>query len=228
MVLPERDARPGGPGPEPEQVLSPVGRNAQSGRSRLEGEGVSKPEGDDVSAGSEAAHDSPEPGGKAHSRSALTQENGQDCDLPVERQAGLRVVVAEDLELVRKVLRITLAEEAGVEVVGEAEDGRQAAALAASLEPDVLLMDFCMPGMDGPTAIAAVKQANPRTKVVVLSAHDGADRVRAALAAGADGYLLKNSRAAELAAALRQVVSGGRCLSPEIAFALTAPSDSTA
>ena len=129
----------------------------------------------------------------------------------------LRVVLAEDIAILRKGQRAMLRAFPCVEVVGEAQDGLEAIAAVESLCPDVVLMDLSMPLMDGTSAIKAIKASRPQTRVLALTAFMEVDRVRQTLAAGADGYLLKNVTPEVLVQAMRQVVQGRPYVSPEIA-----------
>jgi len=138
--------------------------------------------------------------------------------------APVTVVLAEDIAILRKGLRATLQAFDTVEVVGEAQDGLEAVAVVERLAPDVVLMDLCMPRLGGAEAIAAIKAIRPRTRVLVLTAGVEVEQVRATLAAGADGYLLKNVAPEALLAAVLQVTAGrpfGQpCVCPEIAALL--------
>ena len=132
----------------------------------------------------------------------------------------LRIALADDHTLVREGLRALLSGLAGVEVVGEAADGLAALALVAQANPDVLLSDIAMPGLNGLDLVARVGKEFPRTRVLVLSMHSDAEYVRTALLAGAAGYLLKNADAAELEAAIRAVGRGETWVSPGVSRAV--------
>jgi DNA-binding NarL/FixJ family response regulator len=122
---------------------------------------------------------------------------------------GLRVVVADDHPVYREGLSMVLGSMPGVTVVGEAADGHEAVRLAEELAPDVVLMDLSMPGLGGVEATREVLARCPATQVLVLSMHEGADSVLAALRAGARGYLVKGATKLEVARALHDVASGG-------------------
>jgi len=122
--------------------------------------------------------------------------------------SAIRVLIAEDHHLVRDGIKLLLQALDGVEVVGEAADGREAIALALSLQPDVILMDIMMPELNGLDATARIVNANPRTRVVILSMSAGEEAVLPALRAGAVGYLLKNVRPVELELAIRAAARG--------------------
>jgi DNA-binding NarL/FixJ family response regulator len=126
-----------------------------------------------------------------------------------EEQQDLRVVVADDHPVYREGLAMVLGSLPGVSVVGEAGDGHEAVALAERLRPDVVLMDLSMPGLGGVEATRRIVTGSPGVQVLVLSMHEGADSVVAALRAGARGYLVKGATKIEVARALHDVASGG-------------------
>jgi len=128
----------------------------------------------------------------------------------------LRILLAEDHTLVRAGIRALLESLEGVEVVGEASDGREALQLAASLHPDILLMDITMKGLNGLEAAARLAKERSATRVIILSMHADQVYVRQALQAGAAGYLLKGADVAELELALKAVIRGDTYLSPSI------------
>ena len=125
----------------------------------------------------------------------------------------IRILIAEDQELVRQGLAALLAVD-DVTIVGEAEDGRGAVTLAQSLLPDVVLMDLSMPELDGVEATRRIKRLTPQVKVLVLTIANCERRVAEALAAGADGYALKKLGHGELMAAITAVCSGKTYLGP--------------
>lgn len=128
----------------------------------------------------------------------------------------IRVVVAEDHALVRAGIRSLLERLPGVEVVGEAADGREALELLKTQAPHVALLDISMPGMNGLEAAARAARRFPATRVILLSMHANEEYVHRALKAGAAGYLLKDAGAAELELAVRAVARGDTYLSPAI------------
>lgn len=128
----------------------------------------------------------------------------------------LRVLLADDHTLVRAGLRSLLQQMENVEVVAEAEDGRQVLAAVAEHRPDVVLMDISMSGMNGLEATLQLKRDRPEVRVIILSMHATEEYVLQALRAGASGYLLKDSAPLELALALRAVARGESYLSPPV------------
>jgi len=126
----------------------------------------------------------------------------------------IRVLLADDHELVRAGFRALLASMSDVDVVAEAQDGRAALELVALHQPDVVLMDITMPGLNGLEATTRIVKDFPRTRVIILSMHASEDHVLLALRKGASGYLLKGARLAELDLAVRSVARGEIYLSP--------------
>lgn len=130
--------------------------------------------------------------------------------------ARLRVLLVDDHALVRAGLRSLLQELPDVEVVAEASDGAQALQIAEREQPDVVLMDIAMKGMNGLEAAAKLRERQPGVKVVILSMHTSEEYVLLALRAGAAAYLIKDSATAELGLALNGVMRGETYLSPAI------------
>jgi DNA-binding NarL/FixJ family response regulator len=128
--------------------------------------------------------------------------------------AVIRVLIADDHALVREGLRAGLSEEEDVVVCGCAEDGQSAVDLCRELVPDIVLMDLTMPHVDGVAALRMIVEENPRMHVLVVSAYGDRAHVRAAMAAGACGYVVKGTPAEELAEAMRAVRRGETVLSP--------------
>jgi NarL family two-component system response regulator LiaR len=129
----------------------------------------------------------------------------------------IRVLVVDDHVVVRKGIHALLATEPDVEVVGEAENGREAVAEAERLQPDVILMDLVMPEMDGIEAIHRITTRQPEARILVLTSFAADDKVLPAIKAGALGYLLKDSGPEELVDAIHQVQRGESSLHPAIA-----------
>lgn len=116
----------------------------------------------------------------------------------------IRVLIADDEALLRDGLQTILNLEEDMEVVGLAADGREAYERAQELQPDVVLLDIRMPGMDGVESLRLIKRALPRTKAVMLTTFNDEDYIVSALAAGADGYLLKDLEGQQLIDAIRR------------------------
>ncbi len=133
------------------------------------------------------------------------------------RNGVIRILIVDDHAIVRKGISALLATEPGLEVVGEARDGREAIAEAQRLAPDVILMDLVMPGTDGVEATRSIIACQPEARVLVLTSFDGDDKVFPAIRAGAQGYMLKDSRPGELVEAIQQVHRGESWLHPSIA-----------
>ncbi len=127
----------------------------------------------------------------------------------------IRVLIVDDHDVVRQGLSVFIEAFADLHLVGEAANGAEAVKLCADLRPDVVLMDLVMPVMDGVSAIRAIRQNNPAIQVVVLTSYKEEELVRAALQAGAIGYLLKNTSIDELASIIRAAYEGKPTLDPE-------------
>lgn len=132
----------------------------------------------------------------------------------------IRVLLADDHGVVRKGLRFLLAQEPDIEVVGEAEDGREAVKAAADLSPNVVIIDIAMPNLNGIDAAAQICKSDARVGVVILSMHSDEEFIIRALSAGAKGYLLKDAAEPDLVRAVRTVAAGKTFFSPEIAHLL--------
>ena len=132
----------------------------------------------------------------------------------------IRVIIADDHAVVRSGLEQFLATTGDIELVGSATDGLEAVSLVASEQPDVVVMDLSMPNMDGVEATRVISQADPPTRVLVLTSFSDQSRIMDALAAGAVGYLLKHSDPEAIVAAIRSVNLGESPLDPKAARAL--------
>jgi DNA-binding NarL/FixJ family response regulator len=127
---------------------------------------------------------------------------------------SIRVLVADDQPLVRGGFRMILDARADIELVGEAENGDHAIELARSLDPDVILMDVRMPGLDGVEATRRLVEAGTRARILVLTTFDIDEYVYAAVVAGASGFLLKDVEPEQLVDAIRVVASGNSLFGP--------------
>lgn len=132
----------------------------------------------------------------------------------------IRILLVDDQALIRLGFRMVLDAEADLEVVGEAGDGSEAIARAATLRPDVVLMDVRMPGIDGIAATDAIVRSHPDTHVLVLTTFDLDEYAFAAIRAGASGFLLKDAERHELLSAVRAVHRGDGVLAPRVTRAL--------
>jgi len=128
----------------------------------------------------------------------------------------IKVLLADDQDLVRAGFRMILSAEPDIEVVGEARDGRDAIAQAESVWPDVVLMDIRMPGVDGIEATREITKRNAETRVLVLTTFDLDEYVYESLRAGASGFLLKDAKEQQLLAAIRVVADGGSLFAPSV------------
>jgi len=127
-----------------------------------------------------------------------------------------RIVIAEDHTILREGLKSLLSSHHDIDVVGEADNGHDAIRLIERLKPSLILMDLSMPKMNGMDAIKEIRKRSPETKIVVLTVHNTEEYILAALHAGANGYILKDSTHVELEGAIRSVLSGKRYISPGI------------
>src|SRR6185369_14825931 len=138
------------------------------------------------------------------------------CVVASMSMTPVRIVLVDDHTLVRAGLRALVETLPGVEVVGEAADGREALKIVAEQVPDVVLMDLAMPGFNGLEATARIAQQSPRTQVIVVSVHGDPESVLDAIDAGASGYLLKDATVAELEMAIQAIMKGTTFLSPRV------------
>ena len=129
----------------------------------------------------------------------------------------ITVLLVDDHKMVRQGVRAFLQTQTDIEVVGEADSGETAVALAAEHAPDVVLMDLVMPGMDGVTATRKVKAQSPRTQIIMLTSYHQDEHIFPAIRAGALSYLLKDIEPAALADAIRQAAAGEATLHPRVA-----------
>ena len=132
----------------------------------------------------------------------------------------IRILVCDDHPVVRSGLRGMIQSQPDLEVIAEADEGAQAVALASRLQPDIVLMDLRMPGMDGVTATAAIKARHPGIHVLILTTYDTDADILRALEKGATGFLLKDEREDRLFDAIREAAGGRSPLAPGVASRL--------
>ena len=132
---------------------------------------------------------------------------------------NLKVLLVDDHAVMREGLAALLSR-AGIDVIGTASNGREAVRLARELVPDAVVMDISMPDLNGIEATRQIRVRAPSVRIVMLSMHANREHVHQALAAGADGYVLKEAAATEVATAVRAVAAGRRYLSPVIESAM--------
>jgi len=128
----------------------------------------------------------------------------------------IRILIADDHALLRAGVRALLLTIPDIEVIAEANDGRDALDLVATLKPDLLLMDIAMPNMNGLAAAERVTTSFPEVRIIILSMHANEELVGQAIRAGAAGYLLKNADSAELEFAIKAVIGGETYLTPAV------------
>ena len=133
----------------------------------------------------------------------------------------ITVLLADDHSLVRLGLSALLAKQDDMKLVGEAVNGEEAVRLAARLDPDVIIMDLMMPGVDGVTATRRIRERNPDTKVLILTSFGTSSDVAHAIEAGARGAILKDAPNASLLAAIRTVAAGGESFADDIVRNIT-------
>jgi DNA-binding NarL/FixJ family response regulator len=134
---------------------------------------------------------------------------------------SITILIADDHAVMRDGLQFLLASQEDFQVVSGAGDGVEAVEMACQHRPDVVLMDIAMPGMSGIDATHAIRQCSPATRVVILTMHATIEHIYAALVAGAQGYLVKESAGHQVLAAIRAVMAGERYFSKEIVTLIT-------
>ena len=136
--------------------------------------------------------------------------------------AKLRILLVDDHFVVRLGLADLLSTEPGFEVVGEASDGDEALEVFINIRPDVVVMDFELPKLDGPEAVAAIRREDPAACILMLTVSEAEESVWRSVEAGASGYVLKSAPREDIVAAVRSVGTGGEYLPPAIAAILRA------
>src|SRR6202049_2897862 len=134
-----------------------------------------------------------------------------------ETTPRIRIVLVEDHAILREGLKALILMESDFDIVGEFESAEQSLAGIGELQPDIVITDLALPGRSGIELLADVKRLSPRTRKVVLTAHENEECIRAALNAGADGYVLKDANSAELNVAIRTLSVGQQFLCKAIA-----------
>jgi DNA-binding NarL/FixJ family response regulator len=134
-----------------------------------------------------------------------------DADEPI------RIVIADDNDVVRRGLRAHISAQSGLAVIGEAADGEQACACARALHPDVILLDLSMPGVSGVEAAQRITADHPDVRIIVVTGHEERSYVALLTQAGAAGYVLKRTAAASLVQAIQAVAAGGSFIDPAVA-----------
>ena len=132
---------------------------------------------------------------------------------------AIRLLLADDHQMLREGLRRSMTEE-GFDVIGEARDGAEAVAMAASLRPQVILMDITMPEQNGVEATREIVAAMPEVRIVMLTMHADQDLLAQAIRAGASGYLVKDCSTTEIANAVRTAAAGDQTISPKLAASM--------
>ena len=132
----------------------------------------------------------------------------------------IKILLADDHLVVRMGLAAIISFEKDLKLVGEASDGEEAVRKAAELRPDVIVMDLMMPLLDGASATARIRAANPEAKVLVLTTFGGSEEMKRALEAGAAGALVKGAQKKDILSAIRRIAAGERVVSDEIARAI--------
>ncbi|MCL2213061.1 MAG: response regulator transcription factor [Oscillospiraceae bacterium] len=133
----------------------------------------------------------------------------------------MKLIIVDDDALIRKSLSITLSKEADITVAGMASNGDEAISLCEEVNPDIILMDIRMPVMDGIAAVRTIKKRYPHIKIMMLTTFDDKPNIQQALSAGADGYLIKMDKIADIAGRLRTMMGGSGVLDMDVMKKLT-------
>lgn len=130
---------------------------------------------------------------------------------------NIRLILADDHDMIREGLKALIEKEPNMQVVGEANNGADTVKLASKTQPHIVVMDIAMPDLNGIEATRKIVEANPNTKVIALSGHTKKEFVREMLTAGASAYVLKSRAYSELSRAIEEVMKGKKYLSPDVA-----------
>lgn len=141
---------------------------------------------------------------------------------------NIRLIIADDHDLVREGIHGRLVDAAGIDLVGEAKNGREAIALCSSLSPDLVLLDVSMPELNGLETAKIIRREMPDIKILFLSVYDNQEYVMEALRIGANGFVLKDVSKAEMLSAIKLVASGGTYLGPKLSGSMLEPDNNTA
>ena len=166
----------------------------------------------------------PGPSMRHHRRLRVPYKCRMSDHLP---EARIRLILADDHDLVRFGIKALLSTIPTVEVVSEASNGAELITLVEQLNPDLVITDLYMPGIDGITAITHLRSSRPQVKLMVLSSSDATDHIKQAVACGACGYVMKDAPAAELEQAVRSVIASGSYFSSKIMMRLLQVSEPT-
>jgi NarL family two-component system response regulator YdfI len=147
--------------------------------------------------------------------------------MDTSQEERIRILIADDHRIVREGLRLILESQEGFELVGEAADGGEAVRLAEELQPDVILMDLRMPGMDGLTSIRAIRDRDPQAAIVILTTYNEDDMMVRGLQAGALGFLLKDTDRGTLFRSIRSAARGEMLLQPDVVERILSRVDGT-
>jgi DNA-binding NarL/FixJ family response regulator len=128
----------------------------------------------------------------------------------------VRILIADDHPMMREALRNILTRQDGFTIVGEASNGNEAAEMADKLQPNIVVMDISMPGLNGLEATRQIKSSHPEIAILILTVHDDSEHILGLLEAGAEGYLTKDAFEAEIVQAIRAVLAGDAVYSPKV------------
>lgn len=149
------------------------------------------------------------------------QIDNNDAANKYHQGSKIRMIIADDHDLVREGIHVRLSSEGNIDVIGEAKNGREAVDLCRQHKPDLILLDISMPEMNGLEAATIIRQEVPDTKILFLSVYDNDEYVQEALRIGANGFVLKDVSKPEMLNAIRMAVSGATYIGPRLSKSLT-------